>query len=63
MTVAPRFFRCCSAHLWPIARPFISGRGSIPSVLDVRQIQESQRNQRIAALNYVIAFAWVSDSR
>ena len=29
-------FGCCSAHLRPIARPHISGRGSIPSVSDLR---------------------------
>jgi hypothetical protein len=32
MTVAPRFVRMLLSTSWPIARPCISGRGSIPSV-------------------------------
>ena len=46
MTVAPRSFGCCSAHLWPIARPHISGRGSIPSICDVCLLRRRARQFR-----------------
>jgi hypothetical protein len=57
MTVAPRLFGRCSAHLWPIARPHISGRVHT-IVLDVVDSPElSAKLRRVRGLH---ALVWAS---